>query len=331
MAGQFMPEDMPAAAPPTVPTREECAERLKKHINTESKGLTGIIKDSLDTSSEYVERALRMFTSLVKPEFGCPGTEIAMSLVILTLYDIVMLIDDSSSMKKDPKLLPRLEKLIEQICGIYELANPNGINSIIFMNHNEGVKNVKKDDVRKILMLPPYTGISRIGTGLQRRVLDKFVPDGDKPMTKPLLVLTFTDGVIEGEEVGLMTKVIMRCLKLLKSKTKNEGERGEEAVAFQFICLGADEGVKKFFRFVDDHMKIGHRVDCVLPEYHKIETIDDNEWNGPDGRKWIALPKILLGALLATFDEHDEELTISDEAANYVGSGGRSNELVPDN
>lgn len=78
-----------------------------------------------------------------------------------------------------------------------------------------------------------------------------------------------------------MTKVIMRCLKLLKLGTENErGEEGlflvqflrlrwpntfEIAVAFQFTCLGADEGVKRFFRFVDDHVKIGHRVDCVLP------------------------------------------------------------------
>jgi hypothetical protein len=109
-------------------------------------------------------------------------------------------------MKTDPKLLPNLEKLIEQICAIYELANDKGVNSIRFMNHYEGGINVcKKDHVKSIIDSSPYTGVSRIGTELQRRVLDEFVPrpGGDMTMTKPLLVLTFTDGIVSSQVILL--------------------------------------------------------------------------------------------------------------------------------
>jgi hypothetical protein len=88
-----------------------------------------------------------------------------------------------------------LKKVLKEVAAIYENARDEGILSIKFLNASQG----KKDVTTPKLNAEPgplshirWSGITKIGTQLENRILKNFVYG--KKMTKPLLVMIITDG-----------------------------------------------------------------------------------------------------------------------------------------
>lgn len=89
-----------------------------------------------------------------------------------------------------------LTNTLNEICKIYSLANETGIQSVRYLNHRQGKGNVGLKDVKEVISRCAYTGVTRIGTELHRRVLSTLVLNPKVPMSKPLLVIIVTDGTV---------------------------------------------------------------------------------------------------------------------------------------
>ena len=104
--------------------------------------------------------------------------------------------DDSDSMIYEEKGARKdtLVRFIDHITKIYSLANKSGILAMRFMNHGGGKTNWTGSS-QKYLDNHDYGGLTRIGTELKKKILDKFAI-GNPNQSKPLLVLIVTDGAV---------------------------------------------------------------------------------------------------------------------------------------
>jgi hypothetical protein len=92
------------------------------------------------------------------------------------------------------KRIKDLKKTLKLVAHIYRLYNDRGIKTVDFLNDEVGEENVIKEDVDEIFEDHSYRGLTRIGTELQQKVLNERVLATDVEMSKPLLILIFTDG-----------------------------------------------------------------------------------------------------------------------------------------
>ena len=99
-----------------------------------------------------------------------------------------MILEEGGARKKT------LIQFIDHITKIYSMAGETGILAMRFLNDSGGKKNWTGKS-RKYLNRHSYSGLTRIGTELKRRILDLFVI-GNSNQSKPLLVLIVTDGAV---------------------------------------------------------------------------------------------------------------------------------------
>lgn len=112
-------------------------------------------------------------------------------------------IDDSDSMVYDQKgaRIKTLQKILNAIADIYNLARKQGILTVRFLNASKGKKNVTAQTVKTVIKGHDYGGVTRIGTELKKKILDKFVLGVD--MKKPLLIMVITDGAVRSQKYYL--------------------------------------------------------------------------------------------------------------------------------
>ncbi|PUU80835.1 hypothetical protein B9Z19DRAFT_1020740 [Tuber borchii] len=223
------------------------------------------------------EMARRLIT------MGC-NTEDAKNLTLLTLYDVAILIDDSDSMisEEDGQRKETLIKFVDHITEIYSMANESGILAMRFMNSMGGKKDWAKKS-QEYLDHHKYSGVNRIGTELKKKILDKFVTRNPN-QSKPLLVLTVTDGAVEGEKQGYLRKVILDCM--------NECERAgkeRDAVSFQFSRIGDDPGAAELLMDLEKDPYLGKYIDVFPVEFSLERQLED---------KWFVVCHIQLFKLL---------------------------------
>lgn len=92
--------------------------------------------------------------------------------------------------------------LLKDITEIYDLANPEGILSVRFTSTSKGKRGVRSSEAATLLETHKYQGVARVGTQLEKKILNEFVW-GPKAMTKPLLVIVITDGSVR-TSIGLL-------------------------------------------------------------------------------------------------------------------------------
>jgi len=105
-------------------------------------------------------------------------------------------IDDSDSMisEDDGERKDTLIQFVDHVTEIYTLANESGVFAMRFMNRGGGKKNWK-DKSQDYLDNHTYGGVTRIGTELKKKILDKFAI-GNPNQRKPLLVLIVTNSAV---------------------------------------------------------------------------------------------------------------------------------------
>ncbi|KAF8251044.1 hypothetical protein K440DRAFT_658865 [Wilcoxina mikolae CBS 423.85] len=278
-----------------------------------SKGWKDSLKQSIE--DEDVQAAKDMYDNLVKKEAEggpeCPP-EIAIDLSLLSLYKLVLLLDDSTSMefaevptgmeeqdedededddvKRKAKAEKRkqiaekrkttLAKVLKEVITVYQCHRATGIPSIRFFNTSPGKKDVTKDKWEKV-MPNVCRGVTKIGSELKRKILDPFVfkpTKEDDKLTKPLLV--------EGEKIGLLEHVIINCVRQCRKEVE---EKSENAVSFQFAQIGRDKEAQLFLRALSRDTTIEKHIDCVLNS--SLHYITD------ENLKWETLAQLLLGAI----------------------------------
>lgn len=291
-------------------SEESCRNRLERFLEKEKPGVAHFYRDDQGRGTSNLEdataRASRLVRSVVEDRlFGdnLRVKELAKDLAVLALYDMAILIDDSGSMvdEEGGDRTKTLKGVLGIINDIYRhAAEPEiGIRAIRFINNQDDKDNFLGNP-DELVEGHYFGGTTKIGTELHKRIVKPLVL-GETPMKKPLLIMVITDGAIEGEKKGLLEKVIISCV----NKLNKNRDHGADSVAFQFSCIGNDEGARKVLEELDDHQVVGTYVDCQKAS----QVLNLSE-------RHLTVPKLLLGAILPKYDEEedDSELDMTDDS-----------------
>lgn len=111
---------------------------------------------------------------------------------------MVFVVGDGDSMEYDDggARIAQLKRILKLIASVYCLVRDRGILSIQFIGAPMGKTNVTTDTVESVLTGHDYGGVARIGTGLKKKILDKFISGPGVVIERPLLVIVVTDSPV---------------------------------------------------------------------------------------------------------------------------------------
>ncbi|KAI5841684.1 hypothetical protein BZA05DRAFT_412934 [Tricharina praecox] len=304
-----------------LPPAERYAAKLHSFIKRENKsGLRILIPEAkVPKFGRYGGKGAEMVENLVAA--SCTR-ELAEQFAVLVLYDLVILVDDSSSMEygQDQERRAALSNVLTAVAKVYELARDEGIVAVRFLNTQVVEKDIRSADVAEVLEYLEYNGVTMIGTQLQEKVLRPFVEYPRIPMTKPVLTIVITEGSIEGEKDGLLRRTISDCHARLKA----DRNKTVDAAAFMFARLGTDPGARKLLEDLDNDKNLSRWIDC-LPVDSRLEAICSQ-----GTARWGVLRKLMLGALYESIDKMDEDSEIEDTLLPFKPDKSRFNGESPD-
>ncbi|KAJ5596419.1 hypothetical protein N7450_002877 [Penicillium hetheringtonii] len=231
--------------------------------------------------------------------------EVATDVMKLSLFDVILFVDDSGSIEFEEKGLRKDQ--LRQILGLVATAastfDQDGI-SVRFMNSTEsgdGIRNA--EDVNQLVSRVRFAGLTPLGTNLRNKVIEPMIvgPARANRLDKPVLVITITDGQPAGEPHGTVGDAIRYAVEET-SRTRY----GRGAVAFQFSQVGTDQRAREFLGDLDEDPQIGHLIDCT--SNFEVEQDEMSRANPPvhlTRELWCA--KLMLGAIDSSYDTKDEK------------------------
>ncbi|PUU80836.1 hypothetical protein B9Z19DRAFT_973456 [Tuber borchii] len=285
--------------------QQQISKWLKDVIINHRKGLQemyGETEVELDKSLKVpITKGVEMARKLVG--MGC-NIEVAKNLTLLTLYDVAVLIDDSSTMKYGENGMRKetLIQFLDHITEIFSMANESGILAIRFMNSYLGKENWTGES-RDYLDQHDYGGQANIGVSLHTQILMQFAFENPN-QSKPLLVLIVTDSGFDGVKRSFLKIVIRNCVR-----ERERAGKGGDAVSFQFSRIGNDPSAALLLIDLDQDPDLREHID-VLPGEFKHQLEED---------MWFVLPKILLGAILPKASGQKELLQVPPSASQVDG------------
>ena len=122
-----------------------------------------------------------------------------------------------------------LFRVLKAVVEVYRLARDGGLTTVHYLNGRQVFSDVTTPKLKEVHANIRYSGITMLGTQLQKKILKPFIEQ--KPIVKPLLTMVITDGnvslscstleladrfKIEGEREGLLEKNIYNCLARLQ-------------------------------------------------------------------------------------------------------------------
>ena len=191
--------------------------------------------------------------------------EIGNDIVKLALYDVVLYIDDSGSMRfeENGERIKDLQLILERVATAATLFDDDGID-LRFMNDQPPehlVSHIKTEQqIQQLISGHKFGGLTPMGTELRKKVIDgiflRSLRSGQ--MRKPLLIISITDGQPAGEP----TTAVFDTVRYAVSEA-GRSQYGPGAVAFQFAQVGNDEKAREFLGKLDDDPEVGQLVDCT--------------------------------------------------------------------
>ncbi|KAF9912501.1 hypothetical protein EC991_010588 [Linnemannia zychae] len=235
------------------------------------------------------------------------NVQLAQVLCKLALYDIILLIDDSSSIQKANHIDGRLEDLeflVSTIAEVAALFDDDGID-IEFLNSERFHRGVKEGQaVRRILNEVEFLGKTRIGEALHdkihRRFFHEAAANGTKlEMQKPVLVFIITDGEPYGEPMDALEFQIRKASRFLQ-----QNGYPTDFISYQIAQVGNDPKASAFLNSLDENRDLGDFIDVTARfeiEAGQLERL------GYDPTPEVYLIKLLLGAIDQRFDRMNEQ------------------------
>ncbi|KAJ5833019.1 hypothetical protein N7474_001330 [Penicillium riverlandense] len=303
--GQYGPPG--GAAPPAAPATPQQVAAYRQL-------LIGTIQEKNLQNFYPPERLDRLVQSLavdapgklnrLMHEWSVP-MEVATDVMKLSLYDVVLYVDDSGSIEFEEKGLRKdqLRQILGLVATAASIFDQDGI-SIRFMNSMEVGDGIRSaDDVNRLVSRVRFAGLTPLGTSLRNKVIDPMVvgPARSNRLDKPVLVIAITDGQPAGEPHGAVGDAIRLAVDEV-SRTRY----GKGAVAFQFTQVGTDQRAREFLGDLDEDPQIGPLIDCT--SNFEVEQDEMSRANPPihlTRELWCA--KLMLGAIDASYDTKDEK------------------------
>ncbi|RSL74132.1 hypothetical protein CEP53_000454 [Fusarium sp. AF-6] len=256
-------------------TAKEIYEHLQSFLN-KNLGPFEIDDDMVHRLSKKVEIEGRR----IQRELDLSEEEV-MWLATMSLYDIVILCDDSGSMKQGQRI-PALLKTLQSVTAWATRLEPNGV-SVRFLNFakdmNEEYDNITSGDKLADVVYKVGQNLGRqtkLGTALEEKVLKHRVEKRDKPLIAPI-----------GE-----TKTCLRnCIISYKNKL---GEAGSKAgLVFIIFQVGKSRKAQEFLNSLSEDAELEglmHRsnqpVDAVMSSLEdRLDVVESD--TGREYKKYV--------------------------------------------
>nr|XP_019014543.1 uncharacterized protein I206_00626 [Kwoniella pini CBS 10737]OCF53324.1 hypothetical protein I206_00626 [Kwoniella pini CBS 10737] len=214
---------------------------------------------SLDAIAQRV--AASGVLSKIASEWRMP-LELASDLVKLSLFDVILYVDDSGSMafEQGGERIDDLKLILSRVAYATSLFDDDGIQVRFMNNRLEGNGIRSEQDALNLVNQVKFSGLTPLGTSLWQKILQPLVlgPAQQNRLQKPVLIIAITDGTPAGENRDEIFKVILRADNELK-----RSRYGPDSVSYQFAQVGDDMKAMKFLEELDNHPQVGSLIDCT--------------------------------------------------------------------
>lgn len=230
-------------------------------------------------------------------------TELALDMVKLSLYDVVLYVDDSGSMafEENGERIDDMKAVMGKVAYATSLFDQDGI-QVRFMNSRVNGDGINSEQAAvQLVQQVKFSGLTPLGTALDQKIVQPMLigPVRNNTLQKPLLIISITDGTPAGEPKETVFNVIMRTNQELQRSRYGPG-----ALALQFAQVGNDSKAEAFLAELDSHPVIGGLIDqCGTFEAEQAEMM---RTTGIDLEPNVYLVKLLLGAIDSSYDTKDE-------------------------
>ena len=166
--------------------------------------------------------------------------------------------------EEDGQRIKDLKIILARVAYAASLFDANGI-EVRFMNSDvQGNRVTSESDVENLVSQVQFKGLTPMGTQLKGKVIEPLVmqPARAGKLTKPVLVISITDGQPAGEPHETLFEVV----KSASSELARMPRYGQGALSFQFAQVGNDLIAREFLRKLDTDPSVGHLVDCTSSE-----------------------------------------------------------------
>jgi hypothetical protein len=216
--------------------------------------------------------------------------EISLDLVKLTLFDVVLLLDDSASMRFGGGRIVELKIMLSYLAFATGLFDRGGF-SVRFMNSDVPGDNIKTEEEAAALVdQVRFGGVTSLAASLKGKVLDPYIyePYEAGILKKPLLVKIITDGEVfpdissnvrpqlTTDSPPVMLVPSSRNTSV-QSRTISEGREVRSpifpfkssltyystVVSFQFTQVGVDRGAQEFLAELGTDDSVGRLTNCM--------------------------------------------------------------------
>lgn len=189
--------------------------------------------------------------------------EIGQDIIKLSLFDVILYIDDSGSMQfeENGERIQDLKLILSRVAFATSLFDDDGI-QVRFMNSNDHADGIRTEaQIENLIQQLQFKGLTPMGTNLKNKVLEPLVlaPARAGQLKKPVLIITITDGQPAGEAQG----AVFDAIRQATSELQNNPRYGRGAVSFQFAQVGNDLKAREFLSKLDEEPGIGELVDCT--------------------------------------------------------------------
>ncbi len=201
-------------------------------------------------------------------EFNLP-MEIAMDVIKLSLYDIVLYVDDSGSIEFEERGVRKeqLKQILGIVATVASTFDEDGV-SLRFMNNDFMQNNIRNaQEVEQVISNIRFSGMTPLGTALRAKVLEPMIigPARAGRLQKPVLVISITDGQPAGESQDAVSQGIRNTVDEVSRTPYGRG-----AVAFQFSQVGNDTRARDFLGSLDEDPSIGGFIDCTSSKLKSV-------------------------------------------------------------
>ena len=251
--------------PPATPQQVAAYRQLLIDTIQERNLQTFYPPDRLDHVVQGLARDAPAKLDRLAHEWNVP-MEVATDVMKLSLYDVILYVDDSGSIEFEEKGVRKdqLKQIISIVAAAASTFDEDGI-SVRFMNSMEvgdGIRNA--DDVSMLASRVRFQGLTPLGTSLRNKVLEPMVigPARAGRLEKPVLVITITDGQPAGEPHDTVANSIRYAIE-----EASRSRYGRGAASFQFTQVGNDTRARDFLSALDEDPSIGNLIDCTSSTY----------------------------------------------------------------
>ncbi|WVQ62698.1 uncharacterized protein L199_000846 [Kwoniella botswanensis] len=225
--------------------------------------------------------------------------ELASDLVKLSLFDVILYVDDSGSMafEQGGERIDDLKLILSRVAYATSLFDDDGIQVRFMNNRLEGNGIKTEQDALNLVNQVKFSGLTPMGTSLDQKILQPLLlgPARANALQKPILIIAITDGTPAGEPTDKVIQVIVNA-----SRELQRTRYGPDAVSYQFAQVGDDMKAMKFLESLDNHPVVGGMIDVTSNfEAEQAEMMRKNNMDlSPEA--WLI--KLLMGGIDDSYD-----------------------------